>query len=369
MAYSPNPADAGATVTFTALVSPAAGTGTPTGSITFTIDGTAAATVPLQVVGGSDQAIYSTSTLAPGTHTIVATYSGDSTFAGSATQQATETIKSPTQPGNPQATSTTLVSSASPSDVGASVTFTATVAPTNGAGAPTGSVTFTIDGVAQRSVPLRMVGGHDQATFSTATLAAGTHTIVAAYDGDATFAASTVPHSLTQVVVAPTPTGTPSSRPGTARPPVVVSFKRYGIHKQPTRLVFMFSTAMDPARAQDVHNYLILNPARHEIPVRKAVYDPAARSVTVRPRRRINLHATYYVAINAIGADGVANTQGVLLDGFGAGNAGNDYVSSLNRKNLVLTPAEIQRRLPRWLFQKPAASSPAPGPGPVSGAR
>jgi hypothetical protein len=368
MAFSPNPANAGATVTFTALVTPAAGTGTPTGTITFTLDGTAEPPVPLEVVNGVDQATFSISTLAPGEHTMVATYSGDSTFAGSATQQASETIKAPTQPGNPQATATTVVSSASPSAVGAMVTFTVTVAPTNGAGTPTGSVVFTIDGVAQRPVPLGMVGGHDQATFSTATLAAGTHTIAAAYNGDASFAASTVPHALTQVVVAPTPNGTPSSRP-VAKPPVVVSLKRYGIHKQPTSLVFTFSTAMDPARAQDIRNYLILNPARHEIPIRSAVYDPAAKTVTLRPRRRINLHATYYVAINAIGADGVANTQGVLLDGYGAGQVGNDYVSPLNRKNLVLTPSEMRRRLPRWLFQKPAAASPAPGPGPVSGAR
>jgi hypothetical protein len=202
--------------------------------------------------------------------------------------------------------------------------------------------------------------GVDQAVLSPSTLAAGTHTIVAAYDGDATFAASTVPRPLTQVMVARTPT---------AKPPVVVSIKRYGIRKQPTTLVFTFSTAMDPARAQDVRNYLILNPARHEIPIRSAVYDPATKTVTLRPRRRINLHATYYVAINAIGAGGVADTQAVRLDGYGAGQAGNDYVSPLNQKNLVLTPAEIQRRLPRWLFQKPAAASPAPGPGPVSGAR
>src|SRR5262249_23893762 len=158
---------------------------TPTGSVTFTIDGTAEPPVPLQEVGGSDQAAFSLATLTAGTHTISASYSGDPTFAESTVASPlTQTVNTPTQPGNPQATPTTLASSASPSAAGATVTFPATVAPGTGAGTPTGNVTFTIDGVAQRPVPLRMVGGHDQASFSIATLAAGTHRIVAAYGGD-----------------------------------------------------------------------------------------------------------------------------------------------------------------------------------------
>lgn len=75
---SANPSTYGQPVTFTATVS---GTGgTPTGSVRFDADGdTACAAAPL--VGGV--ATCATSALSAGTHTITATYGGDSTFNGS----------------------------------------------------------------------------------------------------------------------------------------------------------------------------------------------------------------------------------------------------------------------------------------------
>ncbi len=69
-------------VTFTATVVPtAAWTGTPTGTVTFKIDGVTEPPVPLRVVNGSDQAAFSLATLTAGTHTISASYNGDTTFA------------------------------------------------------------------------------------------------------------------------------------------------------------------------------------------------------------------------------------------------------------------------------------------------
>jgi hypothetical protein len=73
---SANPAATGALVTFTATVSP----GTATGSVTFTDGGTALG-APVALSGG--QATYSTTTLAAGSHTIMAVYSGDTTFSAS----------------------------------------------------------------------------------------------------------------------------------------------------------------------------------------------------------------------------------------------------------------------------------------------
>src|SRR5207249_1195286 len=78
---SPNPAGASTPVTFTALVAAVApGSGTPTGSVTFVVDGSSLAT-PATVSGG--KATLVDSALTVGLHQIAANYSGDSNFAAS----------------------------------------------------------------------------------------------------------------------------------------------------------------------------------------------------------------------------------------------------------------------------------------------
>lgn len=67
-------------VTLTAAVAPASGTGTPTGTITF-LDGTTTLATA-NVANG--KAMYSSSALAVGPHPVTAKYSGDSSFASSA---------------------------------------------------------------------------------------------------------------------------------------------------------------------------------------------------------------------------------------------------------------------------------------------
>lgn len=94
----------------------------------------------------------------------------------------------------PGATTTGVTSSLNPSLVGQSVTFTATVAGTT----PTGTVQFR-DGGVNLGTPVALAGG--VATFPTSSLAAGTHSITAAYSGDADDAASTSP-AISQVVSA-----------------------------------------------------------------------------------------------------------------------------------------------------------------------
>jgi hypothetical protein len=76
---SGNPVIPGTSVTFTAIVSPASGTGTPTGTIVFSIDESNVATVTL----ASGKATYTTSTLTAGEHYVLATYSGSSTYGTS----------------------------------------------------------------------------------------------------------------------------------------------------------------------------------------------------------------------------------------------------------------------------------------------
>jgi Bacterial Ig-like domain (group 3)/FG-GAP-like repeat/RTX calcium-binding nonapeptide repeat (4 copies) len=70
----------GNVATLTANISVTApGGGTPTGTVTFFVDGTPVSSVP--VVGGV--AVLNTATLTPGGHSVTATYNGDSNVAGS----------------------------------------------------------------------------------------------------------------------------------------------------------------------------------------------------------------------------------------------------------------------------------------------
>lgn len=186
---SANPSAFGQPVTFTATVTPTPpGGGTPTGSVTFTIDGTPQAPVPL--VG--NQASITLSSLSVGNHTVTATYTNsDGNYTGSTSNTVTQVV-------GKAGTTTTLSSSPNPSNPGQTVNFTATVIPVSpGAGTPTGTVTFTIDGAPQ--APVALVG--NTATFMTSTLTAGTHTVTATYSGDTNFNSSTS-NTVTQVVSA-----------------------------------------------------------------------------------------------------------------------------------------------------------------------
>jgi hypothetical protein len=188
---SVNPSVFGQAVTFTAIVSVRAGT--PTGTVTFKVGDTVLGTGRLATpagTSGSGTATFRTSTLPVGSQTIIAVYEGDSSFTGSTSPALTQTV-------NKANSSTSLRSSANPSMAGATVTFTATVsAVAPGAGSPTGTVIFVVDGGAQAALDLDATS---KATFRTATLSAGTHTIVALYQGDANFNQSASP-PLTQVV-------------------------------------------------------------------------------------------------------------------------------------------------------------------------
>jgi hypothetical protein len=94
------------------------------------------------------------------------------------------------------ATSTTVIASANPAVLNQPVTFTANVTPAAGNGIPTGTVQFQIDNVNSGS-PVTLSGG--SASFSTATLTVGAHTITALYGGDGGFLGSS--GSMTETVL------------------------------------------------------------------------------------------------------------------------------------------------------------------------
>jgi hypothetical protein len=177
---SANPSVFGQSVTFTATVSSLApGAGTPTGSVTFKDGGSPIGTGTLT----AGVATFSTSALAQGSHTITATYNGDSNFSS-----GTGSLTGNPQVVNLDGTSTAVTSSVNPSVFGQSVMFTATVsAVAPGAGTPTGSVTFK-DGGSSIGTGTVTAG---VATLSTSALAQGSHTITATYNGDSNFSGST----------------------------------------------------------------------------------------------------------------------------------------------------------------------------------
>jgi hypothetical protein len=174
-------------VSFTVTVSAAApGSGTPTGTVQFSIDGTKFGSV-VALAGGSATS-GSISTLKLGNHTITASYSGDGNFTASAAPSLTQVV-------NKDNTTTNLVVTVNPSVYGQSISFTASVAAVApGTGTPTGSVTFS-DGTTTLKTVTLTAGA---ATYTSTKLATGPQSITAAYNGNSTFATST--SVLTQTV-------------------------------------------------------------------------------------------------------------------------------------------------------------------------
>jgi YVTN family beta-propeller protein len=228
-------------VTFTANAGPnGSGGPTPTGSVTFTVDGAAQTPVPLS----SGQASLTLASLTSGQHSITATYSGDSVYGTATSAPFTQTVL-------PDATSTNLTSTAMPSVTGQAASVDATVTTGRGQGTPTGTVTFTVDGTPQS--PVALAGG--KAAMKLTSLAAGTHTITAAYSGDLNHVSSTSA-PFTQIVnqdatsAGLTTTRTPSTfgqsgsitvqvkanAPGSGTPTGTVTFTVDGAAGQPAAL-------------------------------------------------------------------------------------------------------------------------------------
>ncbi len=171
-----NPSTYGSSVTLTATLLPA----TATGTVTFKNGSTTLGTGTIS--GGT--ATYSTSVLAVGSHSITASYGGDTNDNSSKSSALTQTVNKATP-------TVTLTSSLNPSTYGSSVTFTATLLPATATGTVTfknGSTTLGTGTISSGS-----------ATYSTSTLAVGSNSITASYGGDTNDNSSTS-SALTQTV-------------------------------------------------------------------------------------------------------------------------------------------------------------------------
>jgi Bacterial Ig-like domain (group 3)/FG-GAP-like repeat len=169
-------------VTFTATL---AGTSLspvlPSGTVTFALNGT---TVPscTGAVNSSGVKTCAIQNLPAGSNAVTATYSGDTSYIVAA-------------PGSAPYTTTALPGTLSLAPlpgssvaVGTSVTFTATVNASSVAPvAPSGTVSFTINGIPSADCPAVKVNASQQATCTTRSLQAPADAIAATYSGDPNF--------------------------------------------------------------------------------------------------------------------------------------------------------------------------------------
>jgi len=188
----------------------ASGQGTATGTITFadpaTLQGLGAAAINLKneaefiLPGGANNF---PAALSIGTHTISATYGGDSSFNGSSAQLTLTVTK-----GNPAVDAATFSDSSfvatQPGRLDARVIPSGNIA-------PTGTVQY-FDGGTPLGTPVQLNG--NQAPFSATFDSQGQHSITASYSGDATYNAA-VSQPFVPNVVAPfvitVPPGTTTS--------------------------------------------------------------------------------------------------------------------------------------------------------------
>jgi sugar lactone lactonase YvrE len=183
-----NPSTAGAALQLSAavnVVTQGSGVGTIAGTVVF-LDGSTTIGSGVIVNG---MATLSVKSLAVGSHTLTATYSGNVNYAASSSNAIVERIQIAT-------TSAVLSSSANPAIAGAPLTLSAALV-TNG-GVPTGTVAFA-DGTTSLGTATVNAQGVATLVVPGASWTVGTHTLVATYGGDA-FDTSAVSSPLKETV-------------------------------------------------------------------------------------------------------------------------------------------------------------------------
>jgi len=177
---NPTPSGQDQNVTISANVAAVApGGGSPTGTVSFTSDGTSIGAGALQANnGGGSTATLDIDSLAPGTHTIVASYAGDDSYNAS----EGETTHKVLADAERVATTTTLTSSKNPSTYGELISYKAKVEASDG-GSVGGQVQFSIDGANFGDpVPVDANGIAESDTLGSPE--PGDHTVMAAYQPD-----------------------------------------------------------------------------------------------------------------------------------------------------------------------------------------
>ena len=182
----------------TATVTSSTGVGTPTGSIQFTVDTVAYGTAQSVPASGL---VSLNLTLATGTHSVCANYSGDTTFAASSA--ACKTVVSTTTPV------TIALAPVTASIYSYQTTpLVATITGISPSAAATSSVTFKDGSTTLVTVTPVYSGSTGTYTYTAGPLSVGIHTLTATFNGDGTYSpatsnASTVTVTLATVVLSP----------------------------------------------------------------------------------------------------------------------------------------------------------------------
>lgn len=162
--------------------------GLPTGTVTFDADGNSLGQATL----AAGTAVFTTSSLPAGGHSITAVYGGDQAHAGSTSSAGTELI----------VTTPTMQLTAAPNPLAAeaSTTVTATIEHVSGSPVPTGKIKFYLNGTGLGTVPT--VAG--AATWTLNSLNPGTYQVAAQFTG--TGGSQTIQGSSTVITVEKAPT-------------------------------------------------------------------------------------------------------------------------------------------------------------------
>ena len=197
---------AGSSLLVSASLTPgAASANTPSGTVTFTLDGL---TVDTALLAGGNTATTHITVPLTGSHLLAASYGGDSNFSPSNANSVTLTVAKTTT--TTTATPTTLTPA-----LGSTLTVDSIITPTAYVSAdPTGTMTYTLDG---SMLPVQVVvpGTPSTATISFTVSSAGTHALAAAYSGDTYYSASA---SSTATLSVAKPTTTLTISPATTTP-------------------------------------------------------------------------------------------------------------------------------------------------------
>lgn len=203
-------------VVLSATVTSGTGGAAPTGTVTM-LDQTTGITLGIDTLTpatSTSSTVQQTVTgqLATGSHSIIAEYGGDATYEAANSAAVVVTV-------NAGAPTVTLTPGTTTPVAGGSDTLNVTIAPSGtGAPAPTGTVTFTLDGAAVATVGVTP-GSPSTASYTLSNIAMGTHTVQATYSGDSNYASATSPvvtivaskgSTVTNVTASP-PTLTPNT--------------------------------------------------------------------------------------------------------------------------------------------------------------